>query len=244
MTLRINVWSSPRNVSTALMYSWRQRADTTVIDEPLYAYYLHASGRDHPGRDEILTSQSTDAATIIDDVILGEFDTPIVFFKQMAKHLYGLGTDTVADVFHRQCRNVLLTRDPFDMLTSFQVNVPDTTVEDTGFVELVEILDWILASGQEPIVIDSKLLLMNPEPVLRELCDRLGVGFDRSMLSWPAGPKPEDGVWSKHWYHRVHQSTGWAQWRPKEATLLPHLQPVLDKVEPMYERLLPYCISG
>jgi len=37
--IRINLWSSPRNVSTALMYSFAQRLDTTVVDEPLYAYY-------------------------------------------------------------------------------------------------------------------------------------------------------------------------------------------------------------
>ena len=36
--LRLNVWSGPRNVSTALMYSFAQRSDTRVVDEPLYAY--------------------------------------------------------------------------------------------------------------------------------------------------------------------------------------------------------------
>ena len=35
--MRIALWSGPRNVSTALMYSFRQRPDTTVIDEPLYS---------------------------------------------------------------------------------------------------------------------------------------------------------------------------------------------------------------
>ena len=39
-TLRIQLWSGPRNVSTALMYSFAQRPDTRVVDEPLYAHYL------------------------------------------------------------------------------------------------------------------------------------------------------------------------------------------------------------
>ena len=241
-TLRINLWSSPRNVSTAMMYAWRERADTTVVDEPFYAYYLATSGRVHPGREEILNTQSTDAAEIIETVILGRYDTPIVFFKQMAKHPVGIASATVDDVFFGRCRNVLLTRDPFDMLTSFSVQVPDTTVDDTGFVELVELLERSLAAGDQPIVLDSKLLLMNPERVLRQLCERLGVSFDEAMLSWPAGPKPEDGVWAKHWYDRVHASTGWAPWRPKDVILPPHLQTVLDEVEPLYESLQPYCI--
>ena len=243
-TKRINVWSSPRNVSTAIMYSFRQRSDTTVVDEPLYAYYLATTGREHPGRDEVLAYQSSDIGAVINGVILSDYPTPVVFFKQMAKHLVGIDPAVTADVFFGRCENVILTRDPFDMLTSFQVRVPDATVADTGFVELLAILEQILALGDEPIVIDSKLLLKNPEPILRQLCGRLGLAFDESMMSWPAGPKPEDGVWARYWYDSVRRSTGWAPWKPKEATLLPHLQSVLDDVEPMYERLLPYCLSA
>ena len=32
--------------------------------------------------------------------------------------------------------------------------------------------------------------------------------YDDAMLSWPAGPKPEDGVWAEHWYASAHRSTG------------------------------------
>jgi len=225
------------------MYSWRQRADTTVVDEPLYGYYLASTRRNHPGRDEVIASQSTNAVDVIENVILAPYETPVVVFKQMAKHLAGIDPALVDQAFFRQGANVLLTRDPFDMLTSFQVRVPDATVDDTGFVEMVDILDRLLASGHEPIVLDSKLLLLDPESVLREMCQRLSVSFDQAMLSWPPGPKPEDGVWAKHWYHRVHESTGWAEWSPKSVTLLPHLQTVLDEVEPLYQRLQPYCIG-
>ncbi len=243
-TQRINVWSSPRNVSTALMYSFRQRPDTTVVDEPLYAHYLTTSGREHPGRDDVLAEQSSDIDEVIDNVILAPYPTPVVFFKQMGKHLLGIDPGVTSEVFFGRCDNVILTRDPFDMLTSFQVRVPDTTIDDTGFIELLAILDRILASGGEPIVVDSKLLLQNPESVLRQLCERLGLAFDQAMMSWPPGPKPEDGSWARYWYDSVHRSTGWSPWKPKQATLLPHLQEVLDEVEPMYERLLPYSLTG
>lgn len=238
MTLRINIWSSPRNVSTALMYSWRQRADTTVVDEPLYAHYLRTTGVDHPGREDVLAAQDDDGERVVRDVILAPSPSPIVVFKQMAKHLVGLDRSFLAS-----CRNVLLTRDPHDMLTSFQRQVPHATLADTGFVELVEILDWVIGCGQRPIVIDSAALLDDPPAVLTELCDRLGVEFDPAMLSWPAGPKPEDGVWARHWYDGVHASTGWQPGRRKEDELLPHLRAVYESCLTLHQRLLPYRIG-
>lgn len=221
------------------MYSWRQRPDTTVVDEPLYAHYLHTTGRVHPGRGEVLASQENDGEAVLRDVMLGPVETPVVFFKQMAKHMVGLDRSFL-DGF----RNILLTREPLDMLTSWQVQVPDATLDDTGFVEMLELLDLIIDGGEEPIVIDSRVLLANPPAVLTELCERLGLAFDPAMLSWPAGPKPEDGVWAPYWYDAVRASTGWAPWKPKDATLLPHLEPVLEQAQAMYTKLAPYSVTG
>ena len=156
----------------------------------------------------------------------------------MAKHLVGLDRS-----FLHSFRNILLTREPHDMLTSLQVQLPDATIADTGFPELVEILDAIVEQGDEPIVVDTKLLLLDPTGVLTELCSRLGLAFDEAMLSWPAGPKPEDGVWAPHWYHGVHRSTGWQPYVAKEATLSDVVAPVLAEALPLYERLLPYRIG-
>lgn len=235
---RINMWSSPRNVSTAMMYSWRQRSDTTVVDEPLYAHFLATTGRRHPGTEEVLASQNNNGRQVVEQVMAGPFPTPVVFFKQMAKHLVGLDRDFLADY-----DNILLTREPFDMLTSFQVNVPDADLDETGFVELVEILDGLIEAGREPIVIDSKDLLADPPAVLQELCRRLDLPWTDAMLSWPPGPKPEDGVWAPYWYDRVRASTGWAPHRPKQATLLPRLEPVLEAARPLYERLIEHAIG-
>lgn len=239
MTLRINLWSSPRNVSTAMMYAWRQRHDTAVIDEPMYAHYLRRSGRVHPGRDEVLAAQDNDGEAVVRHLLLGPNDRPVVFFKHMAKHLIDLDRGFLA-----QCANVLLTRDPWEMLTSFQRQVPDTTLDDTGLVEMVQIMEAAEAEGVEPIVVEAKSLLGDPAAVLGELCRRLGLEFDPAMLSWPAGPKPEDGVWAPHWYDAVHRSTGWTPWQPKPATLLPHLEPVLAEAEPLYHRLQERAITA
>ena len=142
MTLRINCWSGPRNISTSFMYAFRQRDDTTVFDEPIYAHYLRVTGREHPGRDEVLTSQNPDGEAVVRDLILGEHPTPVVFFKQMAQHVVQLDR-----AFLGRCRNLLLIRDPERVITSFAKNVPDVNVADTGLPIQVELLESILADG-------------------------------------------------------------------------------------------------
>ena len=239
MTVRINVWSSPRNLSTAMMYSWRQRADTTVIDEPLYAHYLTQTGRLHPGNQEIIDSQNSDGAAVVEDVLLAEYDTPIVFFKQMAKHLVSLDR-----AFLSAGSNVLLIREPHDILSSLQVQLPDLTIADTGFVEMCSILDSVLDAGEAPIVVEVKSLLQDPERVLGALCARIGVAFDDAMLSWPKGPKPEDGVWAPHWYHRVWESTGWEPYADKDVQLSKAATAVLPEAEIAYRQLVPYQIGA
>ncbi len=238
MTIRINCWSGPRNISTALMYSFRQRPDTTVVDEPLYAHYLRVSGRIHPGRDEVLRTQNPDGGEVIDNLILGHYDTPVVFFKQMAHHLVDLDRS-----FLGQCRNILLTRHPAEMIASFAVNVPDVTLADTGLTQLVELLDTIVDSGDEPVVIDSRVLLDDPARVLSEVCGRVGIDFDEGMLSWSAGAKPEDGSWGEHWYHNVRRSTGFAPREAKNIVLPPELEPVLAEALPLYERLSAHAVT-
>ncbi|HBM56023.1 MAG TPA: sulfotransferase family protein, partial [Acidimicrobiaceae bacterium] len=105
------------------MYAFRQRDDTTVFDEPIYAHYLRVTGREHPGRDEVLTSQDPYGEAVVRDLILGEHPTPVVFFKQMAQHVVQLDR-----AFLGRCRNLLLIRDPERVITSFAKNVPDVNV--------------------------------------------------------------------------------------------------------------------
>ena len=175
------MWSGPRNLSTAMMYAWSQRRDTTVVDEPLYAHYLNATGREHPGAAEVLASQNIDGAVVVEEVLFGDYDTPVVFFKQMAKHLVGLNRSFLADG-----PNILLTRDPHDMLTSLQVHLPDATLADTGYEELVDIMEDLLVAGERPVVIETVSLLADPPGVLDQLCAAVGVAFDPAMLSWPS----------------------------------------------------------
>ncbi len=231
-TVRICLWSGPRNVSTALMYAFAQRADTRAVDEPLYAHYLTATGIEHPGRADVLRSQSADAAEAVRQVILGPCDRPVLFLKSMGHHLYGVDRAFLKDLV-----NVFLTRDPEQMLPSLAVQVPEPTLLDTAFEMQTDLLDELEAAGKSPAVIDSKQLLDNPAAVLEEFCRRVGVPWDPAMLSWPAGPKPEDGVWAKHWYHNVHKSTGFLPFKPKTDPFPERLKPLLEACRPHYEKL-------
>ncbi len=236
--MRLNCWSGPRNVSTALMYSFRQRSDTVVFDEPLYGHYLAVTGRQHPGADEVLADMDTDGQAVVDQTILGPHKREVAFFKQMAHHLVDLDRS-----FLGACRNILLVRDPRDMLPSLAVQLPDATLADTGLAMQVELADSIVEAGDEPVVVDSKVLLKDPEATLAELCRRLGIEFEPAMLAWPDGPKSEDGIWAKHWYHNVHQSTRFGEYRSQLRQLPQALQPVLDKAIPLYENLEQYALE-
>jgi hypothetical protein len=86
--IRISMWSGPRNISTAMMRSWGNRADTFVVDEPFYAYYLKATRKKHPGFADVIAAGETDWRKIVAR-LTGPIprDRRIFFQKQMTHHL-------------------------------------------------------------------------------------------------------------------------------------------------------------
>lgn len=236
---RINLWSGPRNVSTAVMYSFRQRSDTRVIDEPLYAHYLRVSGAEHPGRDEVLAAMDNDGERVVREVILGPCDRPVLFLKQMAHHLLELDRG-----FLRETVNVILTRDPEQMLPSLIQQLPNPQIHDTGLAMQSELLRQLHDLGQDPPVLDSKELLQDPDGVLRSLCEQIGIAFDSAMLSWPPGPKPEDGVWAPYWYYNVRRSAGFMPFSEKTEPFPDSVKPLLAECRPHYTFLLSRAIRA
>lgn len=235
MTKRICVWSGPRNISTALMYSFAQRADTTVLDEPLYAHYLtRTDAREyHPGAEEVIADQENDGQKVIEEIVFGEYDTPVVFFKHMTHHLVDLDWSFMKDTI-----NVILTRDPKDMLRSIVHQIPNPVMRDVGYAQHLELMEYLKGIGQSPIVIDSKEVLMEPEKKLTEICEFLGLSFDEKMLSWKPGARPEDGIWAKYWYHNVHKSTSFQPYKPKPDPFPKKLKELLTECEECYEKLI------
>ncbi len=235
----MNVWSGPRNVSTALMYSFAQRSDTRVLDKPLYGHYLRVSDAPHPGARTVMDAMECDGETVIRSVLLGPCDQPVLFAKQMAHHLVDLDLDFLA-----QTANVLLIRDPVDMLPSLARQLDKPRLKDTGFDRQVTLLEELETLGQDPPILEARQLLIDPESVLTALCERLGIAFDPVMLWWKPGPIREDGVWAAHWYYNVHRSTGFQPYRPKSEPFPDHLEPLLAVCRPLYDRLAGRAIAA
>jgi hypothetical protein len=156
----------------------------------------------------------------------------------MAHHLIDLDL-----AFLRESCNIFLIRDPREMLPSLTVQVPHAGLADTGLQRQWQLYSDLVSAGQQPDVVDSRELLLDPANVLRQLCEHLGLEFTTAMLHWPAGPRPEDGVWAPHWYHAVHRSSGFAAYTPK--TDFPErLAPLLAECKPWYERLFEHAIRA
>jgi Sulfotransferase domain len=234
---RIAMWSGPRTVSTALMRAWENRPDTVVVDEPLYAFYLASTGVDHPGREAVIASQPTDWR-----VVLGRLATvplppgvTISYAKMMTHHL-------LPEVDRRALaplRHAHLIRDPRELLASYARVRAEPALADLGLAAQVQIFEEF--GGP---VVDSRDLLADPEPMLRALCQALGVPFDERMLSWPAGPRDSDGVWAIYWYDSVCASTGFTASGPPPAAALPaRLEPLAQRCMPYFERLSRYRLS-
>jgi hypothetical protein len=233
--IRIAMWSGPRNISTALLRSWGNRADTAVCDEPLYAYYLKETGLAHPGAAEVIAHHEADwqkaVAGLVGDVPGGK---AIFYQKQMAHHLL----PQVGREWLGQVTNAFLIRDPQEMLTSLLKFLPRPTLADTGLPQQWEIFEWVRArTGHVPPVVDAREILENPRPMLDRLCDRLGVTFDEAMLHWPAGRRATDGIWAKYWYDAVERSTTFEPYRPKNEPVPEHLRDLLDQCRAIYDAL-------
>jgi hypothetical protein len=237
--LRLAMWSGPRNISTALMRSFGNREDTVVVDEPFYAHYLAVTGLDHPMREDVIRSQPTDWHAVVSQ-LLGPLPSgkSVQFQKHMTHHLLpDMGREWFADV-----TNAFLIRDPGPMLASLAAKLATCTLADTGLPQQVEIFDHVLATtGRVPVVVDSVDLLAAPDPMLRAVCDRLGLPFTQRMLEWPAGPRDTDGVWARHWYDRVERTTCFEAPETETADAPLALPTDLARLEetcrPLYDRL-------
>ena len=237
--LRLAMWSGPRNISTAFMRAWGNRGDTAVVDEPFYAHYLDVTGLDHPGRDEILAHHERDWRRVVESLMAPvPAGIRILYQKQMSHHLLPhMGREWLDRVTH-----AFLIREPRPMLASLQEKLGDFDLPATGLPQQVEIFEHVVArTGRAPPVLDADDLLRDPERMLRTLCESLGVPFTDRMLRWPAGRRDTDGVWAKHWYHRVEASTGFEA--PDATTDAPprvlpaRLAAIEAECRPLYERL-------
>ncbi len=233
--LRIAMWSGPRNISTAMMRAWENRGDTAVWDEPFYAYYLKATGLDHPGASEVITSGEPDWRKALAATIGEVPDGKAIFYqKHMTHHLLPEMDRSWLD----QVTNCFLIRDPREVIASYAKVRTDVTIEDVGVPQQAEIFNYVRRrTGQMPPVIDARDVLENPRLILTRLCDVLEVPFTERMLSWPSGPRASDGVWGKYWYASVWRSTGFAPYQTPRTVLSPALEALAEECTPHFRCL-------
>jgi hypothetical protein len=241
VTLRIAMWSGPRNISTAMMRSFSSRADTFVSDEPFYGAFLKATGADHPMADEVIASMETDWNRVADAMAGDPPDgSPVWYQKQMAHHMVGpVAPDDLNDVVH-----AFLIRDPARMAASYARKREAVTAEDLGLRVLREFFDRETERlGHAPPVVDSGDVLADPAASLARLCVALGITWEPAMLAWPAGRHPQDGVWAAHWYNKVEASTGFDAAPSSNASALSaELQAVADACMADYHHLKSFAL--
>ena len=209
----INLISGPRNLSTALMYSFSRRPDTKVIDEPFYAHYLSTTNVDHHGTNETLLSMPSDIDEILSK-IMEDKGCDILFLKNMAHHHQNMDLK-----FLDGMTNLFLVRNPKQLIASFAQVIKTPSMQDIGLKKSWELFSLIAEKGKKPLVLDSAEILKEPKSLLENLCAKLEIDFYPSMLSWPRGGIDEDGVWAKYWYKNVHNSTGFIKQKTSERNL-------------------------
>ena len=229
------MWSGPRNISTAMMRSFENRADCAVSDEPFYAAYLYETGLAHPMRGRVIASQPNDWRNVVRKVTGPAPEGRAVWYqKHMAHHMLPHhGLHWLPDF-----QNCFLIRDPAAVLASYAAKREEVTAADLGFHRQAEIFDREADRlGHAPPVLDAKDVLTDPRQALSALCRRLGIAFDEAMLSWPAGRRETDGVWAAHWYGTVEASTGFAPYAEKDIVAPDSLKPVYEACLDPYDRL-------
>ena len=236
--MKIAMWSGPRNLSTAMMYSFANRADTSVVDEPFYASYLVKTGYGHPMRDEVIASQSADSDAVI-RTLMAPTSTSHHYQKHMTQHMLS----TVSRDWLSEVVNVFLIRHPARVLASWSNKHDRPSLTDIGFAQQLDLFDQVQAMGKATVVIDSADIRANPEASLRSLCAAIGLEWDPAMLSWSKGAKPYDGVWAAHWYDTVHRSTGFAGAEGALPELSGELAALNEKALPIYEQLAAHKLS-
>lgn len=233
--MKIAMWSGPRNLSTAMMYSFAARGDCAVTDEPFYAAYLKASGVEHPMGAEIIAAGQSDAALVAAECLGPNPEgQPLWYQKHMTLHMIP-GFDRG---FLRGLTNVFLIRHPAHVVASYSKKRESPTLADIGFVQQADLFDQVAQmTGSAPPVVDSADIRATPRETLSRLCAVLGIPFTEAMLHWPAGPKPYDGVWAPHWYNAVHASSGFDAPEGPLPDLPPEYQALVEQALPSYERL-------
>ena len=232
--MRIACWSGPRNISTALMRSWSSRNDSFVSDEPFYAYYLREQQLQHPMSRKIIEYYPNTYDEVVTNLISEIPDDKEHWYqKHMAHHLIDLNNIDWIKNFE----NCILIRHPRDVISSYVKKNTLNHVDELGYPQQYKIMRYLDSIGKKLIVIDSNILLDNPEKILSQWCNSINLEFDISMLKWEKGNHPQDGIWWKHWYDNVITTTHFQKFSANQSELDKKYQSIYDEALEYYNKL-------
>ena len=240
MTVRIAMWSGPRNLSTAMMRSFGSRADTIVSDEPFYGAYLKQTRDPQPMADAVIAAMDCDWRSVARTMTgPSPGEAPIWYQKHMAHHMVGpIAYDDLQGL-----RHAFLIRDPARVVASYAAKRVTVRPDHLGTAAQVEFFDREADRlGHAPPVIDSADILRDPPAMLQKLCSALGIAWDPAMLHWEAGLHPTAGIWGSHWYDAVVSSTGFGAPDKPQPELTRDEQAVADACRPDYDHLAQHKI--
>lgn len=220
------------------MYGFANRGDFKVVDEPFYSYYLNLTKADHPGKKEIINSQPKDYKKVVESISIAQVKHENLFIKNMAHHLISLDLE-----FINQWENVILIRNPKQLIASFAQVIQNPTHIDIGVKRQYEIYLQLLEQKKNVTILDSDQLLKNPKSVLTQFCKKMNIEMNDNMLQWESGSIPEDGIWAKYWYFNVHNSKGFATQKTSSRQLPKHYQKLWKETIPYYEELSIHAIQ-
>jgi hypothetical protein len=238
---RIAMWSTPRSLSTALMRAWDNRQDTIVIDEPLNGVDIVLSGWEFDGMETTLSLYETDWKKAVAQLFQPLPKNKSIFYQ---KHLALHTTHKEIDLnWILDLTNCFLIRNPKEVITSYLKKWP-TIDRDLGFPQLQKLFKLVQShTGTTPPVIDARDLQDQPRVTLEKLCERIGVPFSETMLSWDKGVKATDGPWkSRGWYDNVSNSTGFKPYKERNLAVPVEYQELYERCEEIYQELRAFKI--
>jgi len=233
--MKIAAWSGPRNLSTAMMYSFGSRQDTEISDEPFYAAYLYATGLEHPMRTDILKSQPHNPGEITAKLMGAIPNGKTVWYQKLiCNHMI----EGISLEWAKEYKNIFIIRHPTRVIASYAQKRENPDLNDIGFVQQAMIYEKL--GG---LVIESADILSNPKRALQIICAGIDLSFDSNMLSWPKEGNKKEGIWASHWYNGAHASTSFSTAESQIPKLNKKLTKLQDEAMPFYEKLLKHKLD-
>lgn len=227
----IHAISGPRNISTAIMYSFAQRPGCAVFDEPLYGVYLNDSKINHPGKDVVLKNWPTSLESIQQKMTLLK-DSKEVYLKNMAHHQENRSLEWVKPTAY-----LFWIRHPRKVVESFTKVIDKMSQKEVGLIQQWQQWQQLNDFNGHKVVVDSDEMLQNPQKNMALVCEALDLVWTEKMLNWPQGRKKYDGPWWPYWYGNVHKSDGFGPAKSMPNRLKADHEKLVASTLPAYEEL-------